>query len=351
MSPCSTRMRLRDSNNPPPCADMEKTVPGSTTPSSKTPTVSVIIPAYNVTAFISDALDSLRAQTYRDFETIVVNDGCPDSANLERVLEPYRGEIVYIRQENQGVAAARNTALRAARTPLVALLDPDDMWEPEYLEFQTSQLASDPGIGVACANVTFMGATRFEGQTFLDMFPDRGEIDFRRLLGQQCRISSGVTARRELILRAGLFDADLRAAEDLHLWLRLAHMGTRFIRTDRPLIRYRARLEGLSNDPIRLGSDLLKVYRKQAETLDLNATDRACLEDAIHREEATLDFLLGKKALYAGRHQEARERLTRANRVMRSRKVSVALVALRIAPGLFRKLVHWRNPTEYQFLH
>ena len=82
---------------------------------TSTPAVSVIIPAYNVTAFIADALNSLRAQTFRDFETIVVNDGCPDSDNLERVLEPYRGEIVYIRQENQGVAAARNTALRAAR--------------------------------------------------------------------------------------------------------------------------------------------------------------------------------------------------------------------------------------------
>jgi len=68
------------------------------------PAVSVIVPAYNVTRYIGDALDSLRAQTFRNFETIVVNDGCPDSANLERVLEPYRGEIVYIRQENQGLA-------------------------------------------------------------------------------------------------------------------------------------------------------------------------------------------------------------------------------------------------------
>jgi len=330
---------------------MEKPVPSSSILNPSPPTVSVIIPAYNVTAFITDALDSLRAQTYRDFETIVVNDGCPDSANLERVLEAYRSEIIYIRQQNQGVAAARNTALRAARTPLVALLDPDDMWEPEYLEVQTGQLASNPGTGVACANVTFVGATRFEGQTFLDMFPDRGEIDFRRLLSQQCRISSSVTARLDLILRAGLFDSTLRAAEDLHLWLRLAHMGTRFIRTDRPLIRYRARPESLSNDPIRLGSDLLKVYRNLAATLDLNAVDRACVEDAIRREESTLDFFIGKKALYAGRNQEARERLARANRVMRSRKVSVALLALRIAPGLLHKLVRWRNPTEYQFLH
>jgi glycosyltransferase involved in cell wall biosynthesis len=320
-------------------------------PISPAPAVSVIIPAYNVTAFIADALDSLRAQTFRDFETILVNDGCPDSANLERVLEPYRGEIVYIRQENQGVAAARNTALRAARAPLVALLDPDDMWEAEYLEVQTGALAARPEAGVACANVTFVGETRFEGQTFLDMFPDRGEINFCRLLSQHCRIFSSVTARRELILQAGLFDPELRSAEDLHLWLRLAHLGTRFIRTHRPLIRYRARPDSLSNDPSRIGPNVLRVYRNLAETLDLNEPDRACLEEAIRREEANLDFHLGKKALYAGRNQEAQERLGRANGVMRSRKIALGLLALRIAPGLLHKLVRWRNPTEYKFLH
>jgi len=87
------------------------------------------------------------------------------------------------------------------------------------------------------------------------------------------------------------------------------------------------------------------------ETLDLNAVDRACLEDAMRRDEASLDFSLGKKALYAGRTQEARERLGRANLVLHSRKVSFALLALRIAPGLLHKLVRWRNPTEYSFLH
>src|SRR4029077_19316559 len=112
------------------------------------------------------------------------------------------------------------------------------------------------------------------------------------LLGKRCRIFSSVTARRELILRAGLFDPELRSAEDLHLWLRLGPKGTRFIRTDRPLIRYRARPESLSNDPTRIGSDVLKVYKNLAETLELNEADRACLDDAIRREEANLDFYL-----------------------------------------------------------
>src|ERR1019366_24414 len=110
---------------------------------------------------------------------IVVNDGCPDSANLERVLEAYRGEIVYIRQENRGLAGARNTAIQAARAPLVALLDSDDAWEPDYLAVQTGFLAEHPQIEVVSPNAFFVGETLFPGKTFADVFPTRGEVSFR----------------------------------------------------------------------------------------------------------------------------------------------------------------------------
>ena len=315
------------------------------------PAVSVIVPAYKVTDFIAETLDSLRTQTFRDFETIVVNDGCPDSENLERVLEPYRGEIVYIRQENQGLAGARNTAIKAARAPLVALLDSDDAWEPDYLEVQTRFLAEHPQTDVVSPNAWFVGETLFPGKTMTDFFPPRGEVSFRSLVARENHIFVGVTARREAILQAGLFDPALRSAEDLDMWLRMAHGGARFAYHNRPLVRYRARPESLSNDPIWITTHVLQVYRKLSGTLDLNAEDRASLDAAIRHEEATREFYLGKKALYAGRMQEAQERLARANRVLGSHKVSVALLALRIAPGLLYKVVRWRNPTEYKFLH
>ena len=76
------------------------------------PAVSVIVPCYRVTEYVSEALDSLRAQTFRNFETIVVNDGCPDIAALERALEPYRSEIVYIKQENTGAGRRGNRGIR-----------------------------------------------------------------------------------------------------------------------------------------------------------------------------------------------------------------------------------------------
>src|SRR5208283_4207726 len=99
------------------------------------PQVSVIMPAYRVSAYIKDAVDSVLAQTFQDFELIVVNDGCPDTEALERVLGPYRSRIVYLKLEkNVGLASARNAGIQASHSPYIALLDADDIYEPNYLE-------------------------------------------------------------------------------------------------------------------------------------------------------------------------------------------------------------------------
>src|SRR6185436_15700253 len=102
------------------------------------PAVSIVIPAYNCAAYLDHTLRSIWAQTFRDYEVIVVNDGSPDTEALEAVLRPYRDRVVYLRQENRGASAARNTGIRASQAPLVAFLDADDAWEPEYLELQTA---------------------------------------------------------------------------------------------------------------------------------------------------------------------------------------------------------------------
>ncbi|MBV8829853.1 MAG: glycosyltransferase family 2 protein, partial [Acidobacteriaceae bacterium] len=171
-----------------------------------TPKVSVIIPAYNVTAYIADALDSLRGQSFRDFETIVVNDGCPDTGNLEKVLEPYAGEIVYLKKENGGVSSARNLALQHSRGEYIALLDPDDIWEPEYLESQTRILDSRPDLDLIYPDAVFFGDTSWAGRSIMEVFPSSGEITFQKLAALECRVFVGVTVRREAVFRANLFD-------------------------------------------------------------------------------------------------------------------------------------------------
>src|SRR6185369_5434439 len=102
------------------------------------PLISVVIPAYNVSTYIGEALDSVFVQDLKDYEVIVVNDGSTDTPELEKVLEPFRNRIRYIHQDNRGISAARNAALRVARGKLIALLDADDVWYEEKL---TEQIA------------------------------------------------------------------------------------------------------------------------------------------------------------------------------------------------------------------
>src|ERR1700691_5903395 len=116
-----------------------QTIMGSHQP-QPAPRVSVIIPAYNTAQLIAACLDSIFAQTFQDFETVIVNDGSPDTPELEKVLQPYmdrQGDrIVYIKQVNKRAAGARNTAIARARGEFLAFLDSDDTWLPNHLESQ-----------------------------------------------------------------------------------------------------------------------------------------------------------------------------------------------------------------------
>src|SRR5258708_8350475 len=93
------------------------------------PAVSVVIPSYKTAEYIRECLESVFRQTFTDFEVLVVNDGSPDTPDLERAIAPFRDRIIYIEQPNAGLAGARNTAIRASRGRYVALLDSDDAWD------------------------------------------------------------------------------------------------------------------------------------------------------------------------------------------------------------------------------
>src|SRR5690349_21377287 len=109
------------------------------------PLVSVIIPAYNAAGFIGETLISVFAQTYSNYEVIVVNDGSPDTEELKKVLAPFRDRLTYLEQENKGPSAARNNAIGKARGEFVAFLDSDDNWLPDYLTEQIRFLSDEPG--------------------------------------------------------------------------------------------------------------------------------------------------------------------------------------------------------------
>ncbi|MGH9799036.1 MAG: glycosyltransferase family A protein, partial [Blastocatellia bacterium] len=135
---------------------------------SNAPAVSIIIPAYNLAPYIAETLDSVFAQTCRDFEIIVINDGSTD--DTEERIAPYRNRIVYIRQENRGVMAARNVGLQAARGRYIALLDGDDLWLPNFLEVLVGMLEADPDLSVAYPNARYFGWPKHDGKLHHDVF-------------------------------------------------------------------------------------------------------------------------------------------------------------------------------------
>ena len=188
---------------------------------SAAPTVSVIIPAYHVASYIAEALDSVFSQTFRDFEVIVVDDGSPDREELRRVLQPYFGRIVHLEQENKGLSAARNAAIRASRGRHVALLDADDIWERDYLAVQVGYLRDHPDVDVVYPDAVIFGEGLDVGQEYSELFPTRTEVSFESLLNREAYVFISVTGKREVLVNAGLFDEDLRACEDIDLWLRL----------------------------------------------------------------------------------------------------------------------------------
>lgn len=121
----------------------------------KTPVVSVIMPVYNTAKYVEAAIDSVLAQTYADFELLIIDDaGSDNSIDLCRVYDDPRIQI--ISQCNRGLAGARNTGIRNARGQFVALLDSDDLWEPRKLEKHIEHLRGAPHIGVSFAASTLM---------------------------------------------------------------------------------------------------------------------------------------------------------------------------------------------------
>lgn len=307
------------------------------------PTVSIIMPAYNVSQYIGAAVDSVMAQTFTDYEIIIVNDGSPDTAELEQTLAPYRERIIYIKQQNGGCGAARNTAIRASRGRYIALLDPDDLWKPDYLACQIDILEREPAIDVLYPNAIIFGDMPDTGRLFMDLCPSEGEVTIERLISQQCNVMMGVTARREAVVRAGMFDENLRSTEDFDLWLRIVHQGNRIAYHRKPLVYYRRRRGSLSSDPVWMCQHALKVLDKAERTLALTPEETAALVKQREKFHALLRLYEGKKAFFSGDAKGAIESLTKANAFMKSGKIRLVVLLLRAAPQLLMRVYSLRD--------
>ena len=183
--------------------------------------ISVVIPLYNKEQSIASTINSVLAQTYKDFEIVVVDDGSTDkSAEVVRAIDDER--IVFISQENQGVSAARNNGILSARGEYVAFLDGDDLWHPEYLETLNKLISDYPdatlyGIGYCKINDNKIPKN-------VEPTSKRGEIEnpWDNYIGYWTGSSS---SSRELLIKAGMFDTRITHGEDIDMWWRLLLNG------------------------------------------------------------------------------------------------------------------------------
>jgi glycosyltransferase involved in cell wall biosynthesis len=309
---------------------------------SAAPSVSVIIPAYNVAPYIGETLDSVFSQTFTDYEVIVINDGSADTEELERELARFIDRVNYVKQENRGASAARNAGLRTARGEFVAFLDADDLWLPSYLDEQIKFILKR-NCDLVCADAEVFSDRSHKDATYMETLmpdaPPTGDVTFNGLLSaEQSLITSGVVVRRERVFEAGLFDEALRNSQDFDLWLRLAQNGTRMAYRRRVLLRYRSRDNSLSGDEVNVHQRELRVLEKVERSYDLSPVKRAEVFPVIERRKAVLEFELGKLYLARGEFTRARESFGKANQLRRSLRTRVAVWSSRIAPRLMQTL-------------
>jgi glycosyltransferase involved in cell wall biosynthesis len=293
--------------------------------------VSVIVPAYNATPYIKEALDSVFAQTHQAFEVIVVNDGSPDTEALEKVLLPYRDRIIYITQENRGLSGARNTGLRAATGSMVALLDADDIWMPNYLAEQTRFLRKHLEYDLAYCNALFFGDTLHDGKEYMDVCPSEGEASAAAIITGRCHVFVSVTARTE-VLRRFVFDESLRSCEDFDCWLRFTAAGHRIGYHRKVLVRYRKHGASLSANPASMTHYKVKVLNNAMTLWPPDSEETRLLQYAKAEKLAETENMLGKLALRKHDIPEAINRFRAANEHYKSRKISAVILLLRVAP-------------------
>ena len=183
---------------------------------------SVIIPYYNKSKYIQRCLDGVLNQTFQKFEIILVNDGSTDGG-LQFISNTYSKKITIINQINQGVSAARNTGIKAAKYPFIAFLDADDCWHNQFL--QRGKEIIDKEI-----NIKIIGAHYSRDKEFLDSDLDslnyfKFENYFKSALRNTYFSSSSTIIATNFFKKNIGFNTNLKKGEDIDLWIRAVCSG------------------------------------------------------------------------------------------------------------------------------
>jgi hypothetical protein len=306
------------------------------------PLVSVVIPAYQAAGRIRETLDSVFAQTYPNFEVVLVNDGSPDTEALEQAIRSYGERLIYIRQENRGPSGARNTAIRAARGKYIACLDSDDIYLPEHLA-RLVPLLEERALDLVYSDSDFVRNGMHVGRAF-ERQPQSPPVTFEKLLSEECGVTtSAMVASRQAMMDAGLFDEHYRRSEDFDLWVRMSFRGAKMDLLRQVGIEHRLLPDGLAADSYLLKQAQNEVYKKVLATLPVSAKQKALIQELIGRTEGLCQMDLVKRYLREGNYPEARLAADKAAALLQDRRSRRVALVVRIAPWAVRRFLRMQE--------
>ena len=249
------------------------------------PAVSVVLPVYNAKRDLREAVDSILAQTFTDFELILINDGSTDgSGDICREYSKRDPRIVLIDRPNGGLVSALNEGLAKARAPLIARMDADDIATPERFACQYAHMVEHPGLAVLGSAIRLINETgQITGRRPYPLTP--AEVKDALTSGWNCPVAHpAVMMQRDTVLGAGGYRTAFTQAQDYDLWLRLVEQGYDIANLPQPLLNYR-----------RHGGSITIAYRGK----QVLATALARLSHRV-RQAGHPDPLAGVDVLHAG---------------------------------------------------
>jgi len=314
------------------------------------PKVSVIIPTYNRSKYVTKAIDSVLAQTYKDNEIIVIDDGSTD--DTRNVLAPYMDHISYFYQENAGVSVARNNGIKIARGEWIAFLDSDDEWFNDKLSVQMNFIARYPFVVAHSVNIDLSdyespGQTSFSHCRFLPTsYEQIIENPFRHHLQYSTTMMpSGIICKKKAAIKVGLFDESLSISEDYDFMCRLALQGNWGCSNNVLVVMHKRKeiTQRLSaarrTSQIYACMSLIKAHSKLLSEQCLKNSDRKVVSKLLSSNYRTLGQLLSKR----GSYKESREAFGKAYDIHLSFKSFLWYTFSRLPGNVIEKVVNFRS--------
>ena len=305
----------------------------------------MIVPAYGVAHLVGEALASLKAQTLANWECVVIDDGAPD--DVASAVAPFLSDprIRFLATANHGVSAARNTAIAATSAPLIALLDGDDRFRPDYLATMVPLLEGHPDVRLATCNTLLFGALPREQLCFTHRQGSSDGVHGSLLdvLDRSFSVYIGTTFRRADFNSIAGFNESMTHSEDLDLWVRLLQLGGYARYVDQVLGDYRIRAGSASANATRMLLGNIKVFEKVRAALAPNRSEQAALTAAINASRQAIAFEHAIDKVIDGDTRKGLAELRAITGQVEGPVWSAAFTMWRLLPALARPMLRWRR--------